>query len=428
MMRKVLVLGSGGREDSLGFKFEQEGYFVFHGTGTAFESERRKNVPIDVTKKENFLMAFDFVKKEGIELVVVGPEVPLSNGIVDFFNAKGREYHNIFGSTAAASALEDDKFFSYDIMSALGIPQADSVKCYTREEAIAAIKKISNGRGCVAKTRGLTGGKGVSVYDSKEQALEEIVAHSNRYGQEVLIAERLFGQEASVLGISDGSKVVPLLVSFQDHKRLNDGDKGPNTGGMGAYGPAPIAPPEIVRRIADEIMTPVVRRMKEMGREYKGFLYAGMMMTKHGPKVLEFNVRFGDPECQPAMMLLESRLSDHIFAALNGTLDERDIRFREGAACCVVLTSRGYPGDYKKDLPISGLDEANGVPGVTVFHAGTKRNLEGQIVTSGGRVLGVTGYSPNGLREARERAYEAVSKISIPGGFHYRTDIASKAL
>lgn len=427
-MKKVLVVGSGGREHALGWKLGQSDEIsaVYYAPGNAgTEEDKGRNIKIDGTKKENFPSLFDLVDSEDIDMVIVGPEAPLADGVVDFFNLRG--YDNIFGPTAGASLLETDKFFSFDLMNKLGIPQADSVKCYSTDEAIREINKRSTQDGIVIKARGLTGGKGVTVCDSREPALAEIRKHANKYGPEVLIAERLYGQEFSVFGVSDGNEVLPLEISLQDHKPLLDGDEGVNTGGMGAYGPASIAPAGLVGKIACDVMTPVVRKMRNYGHKYKGFLYAGMMMTEDGPKVIEFNIRFGDPECQPAMMLLKNDLYHIIASSLEGKLDQVKIEVYPGAACCVVLASKGYPDDYKKGLEISGLEDAGKPNNVKVFHAGTKKE-NGQILTSGGRVLGVTSYSQNGIIDARNLAYEAVSKINIPGGFHYRKDIADKAL
>lgn len=426
-MKKVLIVGGGGREHALGWSLAQDSNIeVIYAPGNAgtAQEEKGRNVSLDGSKKENFEAVHDLVRSENIDMVIVGPEQPLTEGLVDYLNSKG--FFRVFGSTKAASQLESDKFFSYDLMQELGVPQANSIKCYTTDEAIRAI----NGHvteGIVIKARGLTGGKGVTVCDSKEKALNEIKQHAEKYGPEVLIAERLFGQEFSVFGISDGNKVYPLEISVQDHKPLLDGDKGPNTGGMGAYCPALIADASVVRNIAENIMTPIVQRMKEMGIEYKGFLYAGMIMTEQGPKVIEFNIRMGDPEAQPLMMMVKGDLYEYLSLAIDGKLNEINMDFNPGAACCVVLASQGYPGAYQKGLLISGLEEASKMEGVKVFHAGTKSD-NGQILATGGRVLGVTGYSPNGIAEAQKLAYAAASKINIPGGFHYRKDIANKSL
>lgn len=434
-MNRVLIIGSGGREHALGWKLAQSNYvsLVYYAPGNAGteKEEKGRNISINGAKKENFSALFDFVEKERIDMVVVGPEDPLNDGIVNYFNSGG--YYRIIGPTQRAVLLESDKFFSFDLMNELNIGQADSVKCYSLEEAIKAINERATEKGIVIKARGLTGGKGVSVYDSKEQALAIISEHIDKYGPENLVAERLFGEEVSILGISDGGIVSPLEISIQDHKRLLDGDKGLNTGGMGAYCPTLFASPQEVRDLAEKIMTPIVQRMKNMGREYQGFIYAGMILTEDGPKVLEFNVRFGDPECQPAMMMLKSDLYEVLSSSLEGKLDQVKMEFNPGASCCVVLASRGYPDskseEYKKSqgLVIEGLEDAERIVGVKVFHAGTKRDGE-KILTAGGRVLGVTGYSAKWIFDAQKTAYEAVPKIKIPGGFHYRSDIADKAL
>ena len=428
MKNKVVIVGSGGREHALGWKLGQNDDVseVIYAPGNAGTREGKgRNISLDGSNKKNFKELLDFVKAESAGIVLVGPEAPLAEGIVDFFNSE--KFYKIFGPTRKASFLEADKFFSYDLMEELGLPQADSVKCFSTDEAITAIEERTSKEGIVLKARGLTGGKGVAVCDSKEEALLEIRSHAMKYGPEVVVAERLFGEEFSVFGISDGNQVFPLEVSLQDHKPLYNNDKGPNTGGMGAYGPVPFVSQEAVREIAEGIMTPLVQRMGERGNPYKGFLYTGCMMTRDGPKVLEFNVRFGDPECQPAMMLLGGDLYELLSLGLEGKLGQRKVQFNAGAACCVVLASQGYPEGYKKGLSVQGLEEVSRLDGVKVFHAGTVFE-DGKVLTSGGRVLGVTGYSSKGIKEAQRLAYDAVSRISIPEGFHYRTDIGSKAI
>jgi len=427
-MKKVLVVGSGGREHALGWKLGQspEVSEVIYALGNAGTQEGKgRNIDIDGSKKENFSKLADYVESEYIDMVVVGPEIPLADGIVDYFNVRG--YNRIFGPIMKASYLESDKFYSYDLMNQANIHQANAVKCYSTEEAIRAINELTTKDGIVIKARGLTGGKGVTVCDTLEQALSEINNHAEKYGPHVLIAEKLFGQEFSVFGISDGENFSPFEISFQDHKRLKDGDTGVNTGGMGAYGPAPIAPAEVVRSVSDNMMVPLIKKMKDLGNEYKGFLYGGFMMTKDGPKVIEYNIRFGDPECQPAMMMLKSDLYNALSLSLEGKLDQVELDINQGAACCVVLASRGYPENYPKGLVINGLDKASKFSGAKIFHAGTKF-YGNEVVTSGGRVLGVTGYSPEGIVEAQKLAYACADKISISGGFHYRRDIAGKAL
>ena len=420
-MAKILIIGSGGREHALGWKCSQSDEIstVFYAPGNGGTVENKGiNINIDGTKKENFGKIYEFVIKEKVDMVIVGPEVPLAYGIVDYLYTRG--YNRVFGPSQKASLLESDKFFSYDLMSSLNIPQAESIKCCNINDAKKWIKRLFK-NGIVIKARGLTGGKGVYVYTSIDDALNDLQSHFIKYNNDILIAERLFGQEFSVFGISDGIKVFPFEVAFQDYKRLKDNDEGPNTGGMGAYGPVPFVSKDIIMDICKGVFTPIVQKLKEMGVIYKGFIYAGMMMTKYGPKVLEFNVRNGDPECQPAMMMLKNDLYDLLSRALDGRLDDDDIQF-SGAACCVVLASKGYPEYYKKYLPISGLENAERVENVKIFHAGTQKEGNG-IYSIGGRVFGVTGYS-NNIKEARKRAYEAITKIEIRGGFSYRKDIA----
>ncbi len=449
-MAKVAIIGSGGREHALGWSISQDAdvseVLYFKGNPGTGLDEKCRNIGTDGSKKENFEKIADFVDEEGIDMVVVGPEQPLVDGVVDFFNSRG--YNRIFGPSSKASAIEADKFFSYDIMEAALVPQAFSIKVNAdMNGAESAIEQIiaSHSPGVVIKARGLTAGKGVYVCDSrdKEVVLAKLREHIATFKGDVLLSEKLLGPEFSVFGISDGERVIPLEMSVQDHKRLLTFDKGPNTGGMGAYGPVPIANSEMVRKVADEMMTPVVRKMKERGIEYRGFLYAGVMISKKSgradqPKILEFNCRFGDPEAQPSVMMLDGGLYKPLAAALEGRLDNVNFKFKQGAACCVVLASNGYPGNYEKGLEIGGLKYADLLKDdsshVKVFHAGTAIK-DGKIVTAGGRVLGVTAYSPEGIRNARAEAYLAAERIDNATTeannkrvFIYRADIASKAL
>ncbi|MFC1648069.1 phosphoribosylamine--glycine ligase [Nanoarchaeota archaeon] len=422
-MVKVLVIGSGGREHALGWKLAQskhvdEVLYAPGNAGTANEDKGR-NIDIDGAKKENFPAIAKLIKKEQVELTIIGPENPLDDGIVDYLEEQGCL---VFGPLARATKLESDKFYSYKVMEAAGILQAESVCCTSKEEAIEAIKELCTEKGIVLKAKGLAAGKGVVICDSQRDALEEIEHHHDKFGPEVVVAERLYGEEFSVFGLSDGENIAVIEMSFQDHKRLRDDDKGPNTGGMGAYGPAPVAPAEIVRKVAKEVMEPTIRQMKKQGDEYKGFVYAGLIMTEEGMKVIEFNARFGDPEAQPAMMMLKSDLYEAIMMALQGELDEIDLEFKPGASCCVVMASQGYPGNYEKGLELTGLDF--NIPDVKVFHAGTKEK-NGKVLTNGGRVLGVTGYSDKGIKEAIQAAYSGVEKIE---GLFYRKDIGKRAL
>ncbi|MBR9691629.1 phosphoribosylamine--glycine ligase [Candidatus Woesearchaeota archaeon] len=445
-MKKVLIIGSGGREHALGYSIAQDSEVdeVLYAKGNpGTDAEKKgKNVKVkddsgelvafDGTKKENFEKLADLVEKESIDMVVVGPEQPLVDGIVDFFNERG--YDRIFGPTSGAADIEADKSYSSDIMYRAGIPQAESMLCTTTDAAEAAIKKMATPKGIVIKARGLTGGKGVYVCDSGEEALSKLHEHAAAYGPEVLISERLFGQEFSVFGISDGGSVVPLEMSIQDHKPLLDGDEGPNTGGMGAYGPAKVADPAMVRKVANEMMAPLVWEMQKGGEEFKGFLYAAVIMTEEGPKILEYNCRFGDPEAQPAVMMFKDGLYKPISAALDGKLDEVNVEFKPGASCCIVMASNGYPASYEKGFPIGGLKEVSKRRDVKVFHAGT--GLEDKkIVTAGGRVLGVTAYSAKGLEGAQDKAYAAVDvimkatrELNDVEVFVHRNDIGDKGL
>ncbi len=425
-MANVLIIGSGGREHALGWKLAQspevEKVFYLPGNGGTSHEDKAENIPIYARRKDEFIIVPHIIEDYNINLTVVGPEEPLAEGIVDFLYEKGHK--EVIGPTAAAARLEADKFFSFELMRDLGIPQARSVTCHNPKEALKAVEEMRSLDGVVIKARGLMAGKGVKVCYSQKQALDEINNRWNQYGPEILVAERLTGEEFSVFGISDGEKVVPLDISLQDYKRLNDGNEGPNTGGMGAYGPAPVADADTVRKVAREIMNPVVTEMKNRGTKYRGFLYAGMMKTKKGLKVIEFNARFGDPECQPMMVLLKSDLYQILRLSLQEELTERDIEFYHKSACCVVLASPGYPRNYERGLHIDGLEEVAQSSDVKVFHSGTRKEGD-RVISDRGRVLSVTACLED-LAKARELAYDAARKITIHGGFHYRKDIAAK--
>jgi phosphoribosylamine--glycine ligase len=444
-MAKILVVGGGGREHALGWSISQHAdvetvYFAKGNPGTRAD-EKCQNLIIDGTKKENFHDLLDFVNDNRVDMIVVGPEQPLVDGIVDYFHAA--DFRNIFGPTSNAALIEADKFYSYEVMDRAGIPQARSIPCYNIEAARKAIPEVASERGVVLKARGLTGGKGVSVFDTQEQASSKLEAFIKAYGQELLVAERLYSEESydeefSVFGISDGERVIPFIMSIQDHKRLLNNDKGPNTGGMGAYGPATVANSDIVRMVADKMMTPLVRKMKELGNEYKGFLYAGVMMTKQGPKILEYNCRFGDPEAQPSMMMLKNGLYMPLRYALEGDLRMANIEFNEGAAVCIVMAANGYPdSNYVKQMKgslIGGLDDVKRLDNTKVFHAGTSTDEQGRVITDGGRVLGVTARSDT-VKDAIRKAYVAADRINElttelnnRNVFIYRRDIADKAL
>jgi phosphoribosylamine--glycine ligase len=421
-MENVLIIGSGGREHALAWSIAQdkgvEKVYVAPGNAGIGLEDKVENININAAKEENFEQLCFCISAHGIDSVVVGPEDPLAWGIVDQLKETG--FDNVFGPTAKAAKLESDKFFSYVVMDELGIPQANSVMCEGYNKIADAIDNI-DARAVVLKTRGLAAGKGVLVCDSKEQALENLVNHIETFGDVQLVAERLYGQEFSVFGIADGKNVRLLNLAVQDHKPLLDNDQGPNTGGMGAYCPAPIANEKDLK-LVEEYMTKIVQKIG-----FSGFLYAGMIKTEEGPKVIEWNIRFGDPEAQPAMMMLKNGIYQPIKYALDGKLDQTDIQIKNGAACCVVLASDGYPGSYEKGIPITGIEKAESIMGVKVFHAGTAFNDEGKLVTSGGRVLGVTGYGDS-ISDAQKKAYHGAEDIGLEKGqFHYRKDIAQKA-
>jgi phosphoribosylamine--glycine ligase len=416
---KVLIVGSGGREHALAWKVTQSPrlaqLFVAPGNaGTA-----AYNVPI---KADDIPALVAFATEEQIDLVIVGPEVPLAIGLADALRAAGRL---VFGPSRAAAQIEASKAFSKAFMQRHNIPTA---RFATFTEHRAALKYLlSVDYPIVIKASGLAAGKGVILpdcADDAEAALRDIMlTHEfGVAGDEVIIEERLSGEEVSLLAFTDGVTIVPMPPA-QDHKRLLDGDHGPNTGGMGAYAPAPILPPALVEEYTRSILQPTIDRLRQEGRSFSGVLYAGLMLTADGPRVLEYNCRFGDPETQAILPLLDTDLLDITEACVAGTLNQIDIQWKQGAAACVVIASEGYPGPYPNGREIHGLDAP--LKDAVVFHAGTKLN-EGKVVTAGGRVLGVTGFGEN-FRKAIERAYQAVGKIEFEGK-QYRTDIGRRAL
>jgi phosphoribosylamine--glycine ligase len=372
----------------------------------------------------DFEALLDFVKYEWIDLTIVGPEDPLSRGIVDLFEKEGRR---IIGPNREASRLEASKVFAKDFMRRYGIPTAEYrvFSSYIHAEEYVRLK----GAPIVVKADGLAAGKGVFVARTIDEAIEalRLIMKERIFGDSgdrVIIEECLEGEEASFMAFCDGKTVIPM-VSSQDHKRVFDNDEGPNTGGMGAYSPAPVITEEISRIVMDKIMLPVIKGMRSEGIKYKGILYAGLMIKGGIPYVLEFNCRFGDPETQPVLSRLETDLVDICFAILDERLSEIEINWRPDASVCVVLASKGYPGRYEKGKIIKGLDKLKGIEDLFVFHAGTAFN-NGDIVTSGGRVLGVTALGKD-IESARERAYKAIEEIHFEG-MHFRKDIAVKAI
>ena len=420
---KILIVGGGGREHALAWKLSQSPgvekvYSAPGNPGTALCGE---NVAIAA---EDIAGLRDFALGAGVDLTVVGPELPLTLGIADEFAASGLR---VFGPDRRAAELEGSKVFTKRLMEKYGIPTGHYKEFTDPDEARAYIE--THAPPMVVKADGLAAGKGVVVCRSRQEAVDAValIMEERAFGAaggRIIIEEFLAGEEASYIAITDGRTVVPFAPS-QDHKAAYDGDRGPNTGGMGAYSPAPVVTPELEGEIMETIMVPTVRAMEAEGRPYSGVLYAGLMISEGRPRVLEFNCRFGDPECQPLMMRLDEDLADLLLAAAEGRLAGRALRWSPRAAVCVVMASKGYPGPYEKGFEITGLDEAAAMGDVEVFHAGTAQR-DGRVVTSGGRVLGVTGLGDD-IRDAVERTYRAVDKITYEGAY-YRRDIGKKAL
>ena len=423
----VLVIGSGGREHALAWKAAQSAHvetvFVAPGNaGTALEA-KLENVAIDVM---DFTALAQFAEGNNVTLTIVGPEAPLVDGIVDFFADKGLR---CFGPSQGAAQLEGSKAFTKDFLARHNIPTAGYGNFTDVDEAIAYLHKM--GAPIVVKADGLAAGKGVIVAETLGQAEEAVrdMLSGNAFGDagcRVVIEEFLAGEEASFIVMVDGEHVLPMATS-QDHKRAYDGDKGPNTGGMGAYSPAPVVTPEIDQRIMEQVIMPTVRGMAAEGNSYTGFLYAGLMISPEGqPKVIEYNCRFGDPETQPIMMRMQSDLVDLCQAAIDGELNQKSTNWDSRAAVGVVLAAGGYPGSYAKGEVISGLPVENGTsPETKVFHAGTAMDSDA-VVTSGGRVLCATALG-NSVSEAQQKAYQLVGQINW-NGMEHRTDIAYRAI
>ena len=420
---KVLVIGSGGREHALVWKIRQSPRVkkVFCAPGNAGICDEAECMPCDVKSVDSMLEAALRVKAD---LTVVGPEVPLSLGIVDEFSRRGMR---IFGPTRAAAQLESSKAFAKAFMQRHRIPTAHYAICSNAGEVKDALPHFS--APIVVKADGLAAGKGVVIAKTKEEAAttaNEMLAGKvlGGAGVRVVLEEFLKGEELSFLVMSDGVRVAPL-VGTQDHKRVGDNDTGPNTGGMGAYSTTEMIDPQMRDWLVAHIARPVVEGMAEEGTPYKGILYCGLMMTAKGPAVLEFNCRFGDPETQPIMMRMESDMVEAMEASIEGRTSEGDFKWYDDASVCVVISSGGYPGVYEQGRPIAGLEEAAQVPGVKIFHAGTSKQGD-TYYTAGGRVLGVTARGRD-LGDARRRAYDAVAQIHFDG-MHFRTDIGARPL
>ncbi len=420
---KVLVVGSGGREHSLCWAIAASPlcshlYCAPGNAGIALDAEC---VPIAADDLDGLIA---FVQDNGIEFVVVGPEGPLVLGLVDRLDAIGVKS---FGPSAAAAALEGSKGFTKDFCARYNIPTAAYKRFADADAARAYVR--AQGAPIVVKADGLAAGKGVTVAATVDEALSAIddAMIDNRFGDagaEVVVEAFMQGEEASFFALCDGESAIPL-ISAQDHKAVFDGDLGPNTGGMGAYAPAPVMTEALAKTVMDTIINPTVAGMKADGSPYKGVLYAGLIMTDEGPQLIEYNVRFGDPECQVLMALLLSDILTAMIAAYDGVLGSFDLRWRPDSALTVVMAANGYPGSYAKGDEIRGVDEM-GDDDLVVFHAGTVRDNGGRLLANGGRVLNITGMGPT-VSAAQEKAYEAVRKIDWPGGF-CRSDIGWRAV
>ncbi|MCG8431606.1 MAG: phosphoribosylamine--glycine ligase [Candidatus Omnitrophica bacterium] len=434
---KVLVIGSGGREHALVWKIAQSRRVdkIFCAPGNGGTAGLAENIDIAA---DDINALLEFAGREGIELTVAGPEAPLAAGIADAFQNAGLR---IFGPSQRAARLETSKIFAKELMAKYRIPTAAFEVFDDPAEAKSYVWQLNGG--CVVKADGLAQGKGVVVANGPQEAEEAITAIMEQKvfgdaGNRVIVEERLAGQEASILVMTDSREII-ALVSSQDHKPVFDGDAGPNTGGMGAYSPAPIVTPELFQEIMRTIVYRTIGGLRMQGIEYRGVLYAGIMITQDGPKTLEFNVRFGDPEIQAILPRLNSDIMEPLLAVSNGQLTKyrrsSGLSWSSSPCVCVVCASGGYPGPYEKGKEITGLEEAEKMKGVMVFHAGTtRRNITSaaglahdyKYRTVGGRVLGVTGTAPT-IMEAIDTTYAAVRKIAFDG-MHYRTDIGRKAV
>ena len=423
---KVLVVGSGGREHALAwqcacFKEVQHVFVAPGNAGTALE-HKISNVEID---SEDIPALIEFAKSEAIDITIVGPEAPLVIGIVDDFRAQGLA---IFGPTQLAAQLEGSKAFCKDFLYRNKIPTA-FYQVFTEEES--AIHYVQEkGTPIVIKADGLAAGKGVIIANTEQEAIDAIhdMLQGNRFGNagsRVVIEEFLVGEEASFIVMVDGKNILPMATS-QDHKARDNGDQGPNTGGMGAYSPAPVFTDDLQEQVEREVLVPIVHGMAKENRPFSGVVYAGLMLTAKGPRVLEFNVRFGDPECQVLMARFKGDLLDVLAKCAAGKLHEAEPEWDTRPAVSIVMAQEGYPGPLTQGQPITNIDVANAMDDVTVFHAGTRRNDGGAVVASGGRVLNVTALGDD-LPSAVKRAYEAVDAIDFPSSF-CRRDIGHRAL
>lgn len=418
----VLLIGSGGREHALAWALANSPLLtqLYAAPGNAGVAQVADLVPLDIS---NHTAVIQFCKEKSIDLVVVGPEAPLVAGMVDDLSAAGIK---AFGPSKAAAQLEGSKAFTKAVCDDADIPTAAYAGFDQKDPALAYVKTV--GAPIVVKADGLAAGKGVVVAMSVEDALAAVEAcfdgDFGEAGAEVVIEEFLTGEETSFFVLVDGTTSLPLATA-QDHKRAFDGDEGPNTGGMGAYSPAPVMTEALISQTMSEIIEPTVKTMAKRGAPFKGVLYAGLMITEDGPKLIEYNTRFGDPECQVLMMRLKDDILTLMLAAVDGTLDKMSARWRDEVALCVVMAANGYPGSYDKDTEIRNLVASAEDPNVEIFHAGT-RSVGTRTLAAGGRVLNITAMGSD-VRDARDAAYSAVSKIDWPEGF-CRSDIGWRAI
>jgi len=420
---RVLVVGGGGREHTLVWKIAQSPLCdrIFCAPGNGGTLEIAENIDIGAEDIDGLL---SFAKGEGIDLTVIGPEVPLVNGISDIFKEQGL---SVFGPGKNGAMIEGSKAFAKSLMRKMGVKQAAFEEFMNPDKALSYLR--TEQFPVVIKASGLAAGKGAIIVDDfteAEKAINEIMVEKRfgASGDVVVIEEFLKGEEVSLLVLTDGETVIPF-ISSQDHKQVFDGDKGPNTGGMGAYAPAPVLEKRDAGKVIDTIILPILEGLRKEGIEYKGVLYAGIMMTEDGAKVLEFNCRFGDPETQVILPLLDSDLLEVLLMTANGELKNASLKWSEGSAVCVILASGGYPGKYEKGKQITGINRLKGKEDIVLFHAGTREENE-KLITAGGRVLGVTGIGSN-LKDAIDKTYAAVSEISFEG-MYYRKDIGNKGL
>lgn len=426
---RILVVGGGAREHALIWKIAQSPLVetLYCAPGNAGIAELAECLPIKATDIDALA---DFAEKNAIDLTVVGPEAPLTAGIVDRFESIGRR---IMGPSASPAQIEGSKIFAKKLMQNYGIPTADFHVCESLEDAQHFLNRFytqnPSHTPIVIKADGLAAGKGVVVAQNRDEAHASILSMMSdkifgTAGSKVVIEECLFGEEASIIAITDGYDLVPL-VPTQDHKRIGDGDTGPNTGGMGAYSPVPVAPPEVVAEAVEKILRPAIRAIADLGIPYRGFLYAGIMITNQGLKTIEFNCRLGDPETQVILPLLESDIVPLLLGATDCTLGQVPVRWHNYCAATVVAASGGYPGAYETGKVITGLDKVRDTPNCVAFHAGT-RLQDGNVVTDGGRVLCVTGMGTS-VMDAVANAYIGMSHVQFEG-IYYRRDIAARAL